>query len=238
MIRRRAVLRLGATVGLALLATAAMAGTASAECMFIPPFPRAEPAIRSAEEVIVGDIVGATADDLDVGPNQGPRTMALRVSEVLRGPRAVGDLVDIEYLEPNWPWIKYRGGTGEAVPSCTYLLMEADIGDTIALALGAVQPAQRLERQDISWTQPRTTYNGMSKIHDDGDLAEIRRIAGLPETDTAGGGVANARPAAPAWLLVVVLGAIAGGLSWRRTHHRADPSVSQSPIDVDRPHRR
>lgn len=224
VIGRRTLLRLAATLWLALIATAATAGTVAAECMFIPPFPRAEPAIRSAAEVIVGDIVKAAEDDLDLGPNQGPRRMALRVTEVLRGPKAAGDLVDIEFLEPNWPWIKYRGGTGEAVPSCTYLAMEADIGDTIALALGAVQPRQRLRVADVTWTQPRTTYNGMSKIRNNAGLAEIRRIAGLPETDAAGEAIASNEPRSYPWLLAVVPGVIAGLVWWRAAKRREDRS--------------
>jgi hypothetical protein len=192
-------------------------GPAAAECMFIPPFPKAEPAIRSAEEVIVGELVQVSAADLDLGPDQGARKMALRVTEALRGPKAVGDLVDVEYLEPNWPWIKYRGGNGQAVPSCTYLLMEAEVGDTIVLALGAVQPPQRLEVQGVSWVQPRTTYNAMSKIRSRPKLAEIRRIAGLPETDVSPK-VAATGTAGPdlSWLLAIAVGTVGGAIAWGR----------------------
>lgn len=117
----RTILRWSATLVLVFAAAHWTAGPAAAECMFIPPFPRAEPAIRSAEDVIVGELVPASAADLGLAPDEGPRTMALRVTEALRGPKTVGDLVDVEYLEPNWPWIKYRGGNGHAVPSCTNL---------------------------------------------------------------------------------------------------------------------
>lgn len=220
---KRTVLRLSGTLALASIATFATARPAAAECMFIPPFPMAEPAIRSAEEVVVGDIVQASEGDLDLGPNQGPRKMALRVTEVLRGPKAAGDLVDVEYLEPNWPWIKYRGGNGQAVPSCTYLVMEADVGDTIVLALGAVQPRQRLEVGGVTWMQPRTTYNAMSKIRGQGHLAEVRRIAGLPETDTAPS-VDAPRPRHPeSWLLLVALGVIGGAMWWWRVDRRGLP---------------
>ena len=217
----RSMLRLSTMVVLLLAVAHAVAGPASAECMFIPPFPRAEPAIRSADEVIIGDVIRAGATDLDLGPNQGPRQMALRVTEVLRGPKAVGDLVDIEYLEPNWPWIKYRGGNGQAVPSCTYLMMEANVGDRIVLALGAVQPQQRLENEGLSWMQPRTTYNAMSKIRSAAKLAEIRRIAGLPETDMAPNVAADSaddlgRPL----LLTFAAGIIGGAIAWWRISRR------------------
>jgi hypothetical protein len=105
----RTILRSSATLVVLSAVAHWTAGPAAAECMFIPPFPRAEPAIRSAEEVIVGELVRASAGDLVLGPNQGPRTMALRVTEVLRGPKTVGQLVDVEYLQPNWPWVKISG---------------------------------------------------------------------------------------------------------------------------------
>jgi hypothetical protein len=211
----RSMLRRTATVLLLFAFAHAVAGPASAECMFVPPFPKAEPAIRSADEVVIGDVIQAGASDLDLGPNQGPRQMALRVTEVLRGPKAVGDLVDIEFLEPNWPWIKYPGGNGQAVPSCTYLVMEANVGDTIVLALGAVQPQQRLENDGLSWVQPRTTYNAMSKIRSAANLAEIRRIAGLPETDMAPKPAVD-RPADPESpiLLAFAIGIICGAVAW------------------------
>ncbi len=217
----RTILRLGSPLMLLVVAAHWTAGPAAAECPFVPPFPRAEPAIRSAEEVIVGELVRASAADLDLGPNQGPRKMAMRVTEVLRGPRAVGDLVDVEYLEPNWPWIKYRGGNGQAVPSCTYLTMYANVGDTIALALGAVQPRQRLEVQGVSWMQPRTTFNAMSKVRSPALLAEIRRIAGLPETDMASEGVAaRAARLDLAWGIAIAVGVLGGAVAWWRTGRR------------------
>lgn len=193
----------------------ATAGLAAAECTYIPPFPRAEPAIRSAHEVIIGELIEASAADLDLGPNQGPRTMALRVTEVLRGPKSVGELVDVQYLLPNWPWIKYRGGNGQAVPSCTYLLMEAQVGDTIALALGAVQARQRLDGIGVTWIQPRTTYNAMTKVRRSAQLAEIRRLAALPETDLAHAAAADAeiRPDHD-WGVVLALSIGGGAIAW------------------------
>lgn len=222
----RPILRSSAQLLLLFAAAHWTAGPAAAECMYIPPFPRAEPAIRSAEEVIAGELARASAADLILGPNQGPRTMAMRVTEVLRGPKAVGDLVDVEYLQPNWPWIKYRGGNGQAVPSCTYLLMEADVGDTIALALGAVQPRQRVEVQGVSWMQPRTTFNAMSKIRNPALLLDIRRIAGLPETDIVPEVVvASAARPDPSWGVAIAAGVVGGGIAWWRAGRRERPGT-------------
>jgi hypothetical protein len=223
----RSILRSSATLVLLFAALQWTAGPAAAECMFIPPFPRAEPAIRSAEEVIVGELVRASAADLGLGPDQ-DRKMAMRVTEVLRGPKAVGDLIDVQYLRPNWPWIKIPGGNAQGFPSCTYLAMKAKVGDTIALALGAIQPRQRLEAQGMSWTQPRTTFNAMTKIRGPAQLAEIRRIAGLPETDMASE-VAAAAAARPdlSWHVAFALGIVGGAVAWwragRRERFAADP---------------
>jgi hypothetical protein len=205
------------------------ADRAAAECAFIPPFPRAEPAIQSAKEVIVGELVPASAADLGLGSNEGPRTMALRVTEVLRGPKTVGALVDVQYLQPNWPWTRYQGDGARAFPSCTYLSMEVKVGDRIVLALGAVQPRQRLEMESLSWIQPRTTFNAMTKIRSAARLAEIRRIAGLPETDMHPQVVAasEGRPD-PMWPVVCAIGIVGGAAAWWRTrrHERHSRAAS------------
>jgi hypothetical protein len=224
----RAILRSSAVLTLLFAAAHWTAGPAAAECMFAPPFPRAEPAIRSAQEVIVGELVPVSAADLALGRNQGPRTMALRVTEVLRGPKAIGDLVDVEYLQPNWPWMKYRGGDGQAFPSCTYLFTEANVGAKIVLALGAVQPRQRIEVEGVSWMQPRTTFNAMSKIRSPAKLAEIRRIARLPETDTVPEVVAASagRTDLP-WSVALAVGALGGAVAWRRAERRERSGASR-----------
>lgn len=204
------------------LSTAAPGAPVAAECPFVPPFPTADDAIRSADEVLIGQIV--TVDDaaeLGLGLDQ-ERTMALRVTEVLRGPRAGGDLVDVQYLQPNWPWGDRVGGTGEPYPSCSYLDFFVDPGDTIALALGAVQPRQRLEAEGISWIQSRTVYNAMRKIRDAGRLADLRYLAGLPQTDmvAAPTGAPSGRAGLP-WLLILLAGVGAGAVSWHRAVRRA-----------------
>jgi hypothetical protein len=201
---------------LALLSLLLMATPVAAECTYIPPFPAADDAIRSADEVLIGDIVAVTdVADLGLGPEH-RRDIALRVTEVLRGPRAVGDLVDVQYLEPNWPWT--NGSGYDPFPSCSYLGFFVDEGDTIALALGAVQPRQRLEENGEAWIQPRTVYNAMSKVRTSSRLADVRYLAGLPPTDLAppiDSAAPRTDPGFP-WLLMVV-GVIAGAITWRRT---------------------
>jgi hypothetical protein len=192
----------------------------AAECPFIPPFPAADEAIRSAEEVLIGDIVAVTdVAQLGLAPDQ-QRAIALRVTEVLRGPKAVGNLVDVQYLQPNWPWM--NGPGYDAFPSCSYLDFFVEKGDTIALALGAVQPRQRLEENGETWIQPRTIYNAMSKVRTERRLDDFRYLAGLPQTDVASlvdRGQPLATPDVP-WLLVAV-GITAGLITWRRSARRA-----------------
>lgn len=218
MHRRRTIV-----AGAAILAfgwTVLTAPPVAAECPFIPPFPAADHAIRSADEVCLGDIV-AVADVAAVGLSADhQREIALRITEVMRGPRSVGDLVDIQYLEPNWPWMKGPGY--EAFPSCSYLNYFVDEGDTIVLALGAVQPRQRLEENGVSWIQPQTVYNAMSKVRTSSRLGDLRYLAGLPQTDViAPVDSAPARTNAGYPWLVVVAGLTAGFVTWRRTARRA-----------------
>jgi hypothetical protein len=211
----RTILRFGATLTLVLAAAHGTAGPAAAECPWIPPFPKAEPAVRSAQEVIVGELVPASPEDLGLDPSEQGREMALRVDEVLRGPKAVGTLLDVEFLYPNWPWVK--GKYTPPIPSCTYLGMGAGVGDKIALALGAVQPRQRQTVGDVSWIQPRTVYNGMTVITSPVRLAEVRRLAALPQTDFATNVlVTEPNGAAIKWLLAIIAGLVGGMKAWRR----------------------
>ena len=106
------------------------------------------------------------------------------------------------------------------------LLMEANVGDTIALALGAVQPRQRIEVEGVSWMQPRTTFNAMSKIRSRAQLAEIRRIAGLPETNTNPDvAAASAARPDPIWSVAFAVGVVGGAAAWRRAGRRERSGV-------------
>lgn len=215
--RRRRQTMPGATL-LALAWVLLTATPVAAECPFVPPFPPADDAVRSAEEVLIGDLVPVTGAELGIGPEQ-EREFALRVTEVLRGPRSVGDLVDVQYLEPNWPWAKVNDT--EPFPSCSYLNHFAREGDTIALALRAVQPRQRLEGIGVSWIQPRTVYNAMSKVRNASRLSEFRYLAGLPQTDVAEAAAHAPRTSSGlSWVAVLVAGVGAGFAAWYRTGRR------------------
>jgi hypothetical protein len=218
MPRGRSILP-GATI-LALLCLLFAVTPVAAECPHIPPFPAADDAIRSADEVLIGDIVAVTnVAELGLGPEH-QREVALRVTEVLRGPKTVGDLVDVQYLEPNWPWT--NGPGYDPFPSCSSLHFFVDEGDTIALALGAVQPRQRLEENGETWIQPRTVYNAMSKVRTSSRLADLRYLAELPQTDVASPIDRDTLPedSGVPWLPVVV-GLTAGFVTWRRSARRA-----------------
>ena len=203
----------------AILGLVASASPVAAECTYIPPWPAVTDAIRSARAVIVGTVVtDFDATDLGLAPGAS-RHQALRVTEVVRGDYKVGELVDIEYLDPNWPW---SGSPDTApIPSCNG--GPGRPGDVIALALDAVQPAQRLADGSFSWWQPRTPYNavGVVEVGPQGlkereavTLAEVRRLAALPQTDTLAeaprGGTTS-----PA-ILALLAGSIGAALAWRR----------------------
>ncbi len=139
-----------------------MAAPVRAECMYLPPWPPITDAIPTAERIVVGEVVPATEADLRLGPDQGPREHALRVTHVLRGGSRPGDLLDIQYLLPNWPQTRYKGGDGTSAPSCTYL--HAEPGDVIALAFDALQPGGPMTENGVSWIQPPTRYNAVGVL--------------------------------------------------------------------------
>lgn len=165
---------------------------AAAECMFVPPWPKITAAIPSARVIVVGDVVSDfDPSDLHV-KDAASRTEALRVTAVLRGHVSVGDLVDEEFLLPNWPWQKTAGYP--AYPSCSYL--QALPGERIAIAFDALQPGGLMQANGVSWDQPPTRYNAMGVLiakppspgwgaeRERVTLPQLIRLAGLPATDT------------------------------------------------------
>lgn len=199
----------------------------AAECPYVPPWPPITEAIPSAREIIVGEVV----DDFD--PSQldtadgGPRTKALRVTEVLRGDRNVGDLVDIEELLPNWPWLK-SSAEAAAIPSCSAL--QALPGEVVAIAFDARKPGGPMQAGEVTWNQPPTRYNAMGVLsamepspdwgieRERVSLAQLRALASLPTTDAQ---PLEAEPlAADPWPLSVVIGLIAAALMLVRRTRR------------------
>jgi hypothetical protein len=185
-------------IAFAAATTAIGLGTAPvrAECMYLPPWPDITPAIGSARAIVVGEIVADfELSELGLGPDQGPRDYALRVTEVLRGDARPGDLIDMQYLGANWPQTRYSGGNGTSAASCTHL--RAKPGEVIALAFDALQPGGRMSENGTTWIQPPTRYNAVGVIKGPGGnagtyfyrqpvtLRQLRFLASLPPTDTA-----------------------------------------------------
>ena len=168
-----------------------------AECMYLPPWPPITDAIPTAQRIVVGEVIPATEADLRLGPDQGPREHALRVTHVLRGGSRPGDLLDIQYLLPNWPQTRYKGGDGTSAPSCTYL--HAEPGEVIAIAFDALQPGGPMTANGVSWTQPPTRYNAAGILFGPpGEFEWAREPVTLPGLmELARIAPANADPPAP-----------------------------------------
>lgn len=73
----------------------------------------------------------------------------------------VGDLIDVQWLLPNWPWAYIAEGQ-EAIASCTSL--RTSPGEMIALAFDALQPGGLMKSGNREWIQPPTRYNAMGVI--------------------------------------------------------------------------
>ncbi len=163
--------------------------TVSAECSFIPPWPKITPALLSAREIVVGRVVSDFAQaKLHLEADQGARDYALRITEVLRGPRKPGDLMDIQYLRANWPWARSYAHS-DHYPSCSYIRTAP--GEVIAVAIGAVMPRGLVTSGGQQWVQPKTRYNAMGVIkavlrgRERVTLEYLRAAAEYPQTDTA-----------------------------------------------------
>ena len=216
----------------AVFALTISASPVAAECTYVPDWPKASEAIPSARAVIIGEpVTDFDRAELDLAQGE-TRGIALRVTDVVRGDYEVGDLVDIQYMEPNWPW----GGDPlyGTWPSCS-AGVKARPGEVIVLALGAVQPRQILRTGGFSWVQPRTVYNAMGLV-DFGQrhytarrefvtMQEIRRLAALPPTDMVPSTPRTPprRPTVP--ILVFLAGFVGGVFAWRRIGSRGTRSA-------------
>lgn len=165
----------------------------SAECSYFPPWPPITPAIQSAREIVVGEVVSDfDPAELHIPPDQ-ERAYALRITHVLRGAMKSGDMLDIQFLGANWPQVS--SGSGGPYPSCAH--PRAAPGEVIALAFDALQLGGPMRNGDVKWIQPPTRYNAMGVIKGPGGsqgthgyrervtLAQLRSLAALPQTDTA-----------------------------------------------------
>lgn len=201
------------------------ASTVAAECPYLPAWPPISAAIGTARVIVVGEVVSDfDQTDLHLAPDQGARDYALRVTEVLRGDATVGDLLDVQYLLPNWPQTHVAGITG-TLASCSYLYTTP--GEVIAIAFDALQPGGRMTDGDQTWIQPPTRYNAMGVIRTseafDPDMSpwndrervtlrQLRGLASLPMTDT----VQPARDSSDRAPIILVVGLAAGLLALRR----------------------
>lgn len=155
-----------------ILAFAGMVGSSGpvrAECPYfvIPP---ATDAARSAREIIVGTVIENVGGQL--------YDFRLRVDQVMRGPAKVGDVRRFEFLYPGWP--TYEAGDGTIIVPCAPI--PGWEGNVIAFSLGALGTDGTTRYDAASWISgrlpvdqdvPRTT------------LAQMSRLAGLPQTDSA-----------------------------------------------------
>jgi len=212
----------------------------SAECGYLPPWPEITGAIPSAREVIVGEIVtDFNVAELNIPTNEG-RDYALRVTHVLRGDRRPGDIVDVQFMYPNWPQTRYSGGT---LSSCTYLT--ATPGEVIALAFDALEPGGPMEHNRSRWVQPPTRYNALGVItgsesdplygtrRERVTLAQLQHLASLPPTDTLGPpSVDSADPRLPVAASIVGL-----LIAWRRFSDRRRVGQRVAPDGVRRSER-
>jgi hypothetical protein len=166
-IRRAATVVLASL--LAGLGTLGVASVAKAECPYyvIPP---ATDAARSAREVVVGRVIENVGGQL--------YDFRLEIDHVLRGPANVGDVRRFDSLYPGWPLLEVSDGT--KIPPCEPI--PGWEGNVIALSLGALAPDGMTRYNAASWISgdlpvnhdlPRTT------------LAEMVRLAGMPQTDVA-----------------------------------------------------
>jgi len=196
----------------------------SAECPYVPPWPEITTAIPTAREIVVGEIVTEFNEaDLSLGAGQGSRDYALRITHVLRGGARPGDLLDIQYLLPNWPWTHFTGADGPTA-SCSHL--RAAPKEVIALAFDALHRGGPMRAGDEAWTQAPTRYSavgvvkgpvgiyGTDTYRERVTLRQLEHLASLPPTDAA---VPAPRKAAvlPGSLLVVT-GLVAFAFGLRR----------------------
>jgi hypothetical protein len=214
--------RVAAAAAFASVGFLAVPRPVAAECTFIPPLPKLSLAVGTAKELFVGDVVAT-------GPSYAEFTV--RIDEVLRGPAKVGDLRELRYIEPNWPWMNYPGGKPYA--SCS--MLHGSVGETVVLALAARWPGGTLRVETLSWYQPPTTFNTMAIVNGSPheqygsggrqlfSLERLRELAGVspPATDTAVRHVGSSPARANAAIWLIGLAGVVGGLvALRRTARR------------------
>jgi len=159
-------------IALATATVLSVASTARAECSYLPDYPPITAAMRSATEIIVGEVVERLDDS--------PGDFRLRINHVLRGGARVGDVRHIEYLYPKWPTI--TPSDGAVLESCTYLA--ARKGDLIAIAFGALANDGRTRYNAAGWLKGVPRYWGGNVYAERTTLAKLEALAALPQSDS------------------------------------------------------
>jgi hypothetical protein len=185
-------------------------GAARAECPYFP-IPPATGAAGSARELIVGTVVGNVDGQID--------DFRLRVDMVLRGSGRPGEVHHFNLLYPGWPPETNPDGTAvlddQGRPFMPCAPIPAWKGDVIVLALGALAPDGKTRYNAASWLSgdvpnypqlPRTT------------LAEIKRLAAVPDTATLAASAEPSPRPGPAGVPLLLLAGLGAGaaIGWRR----------------------
>lgn len=199
---------------------------ARAECPYfvIPP---ATDGAGSAREVIVGTVIENVGGQL--------YDFRLRIDHVLRGRAQVGEIRRFTDLYPGWPPDRNADGTinltDEGKPFMPCQPIPGAKGNVIALALEALAPDGKTRYNAASWISGRLPINQDVPTT---TLAEIKRLAGMPDTATAADVLEPAaRPSGDGVPLLVLGSALAlGGLvGWRTTRSRRRTQVRVPPAN-------
>jgi hypothetical protein len=219
------MMRLATLVGVAAVATLFLAGpqVARAECPYVV-IPPATDGTGSAREVIVGTVVKNVGGDLF--------DFRLRIDHVLRGGARVGEVRRFSFLYPGWPPNRKADGTviltDDGKPFMPCEPIPGAKGNVIAFALGALAPDGKTRYNAASWISGRLPVNqDLPRT----TLAEIKRLAAMPDTATAADPLqSTAQPPGDRLPLLALgsalgLGALVAWRRARRTRRRAQVRV-------------
>jgi hypothetical protein len=196
--RIRAIVAVAMTI-LGLVAPSCVA----AECTQLDRWPSFRAAARSAESIVVGEVVESFQDD----SADEALWFRLRVDEVLRG-RSESSIDFRKAVQSGLPLTICPGDS----------VLRVQIGDHIAMAFGARYPGVGgpvtaiafLNRKPDSFLMPGMERLTLGQVHSVADLPATDTDPGTPPTPTA--------PAAP--FILVLIGLLGGWLADRRIRTR------------------
>jgi len=181
----------------------AVPSSVAAECTQLDTWPSFRAAARSAESILVGEVVDSYLDD----SADNAVWFRFRVDEVLRG-RSEGSIEFREEVRSGLPLTICPGDS----------LLRVRITDRLAMAFGArfrgvdgpVTAVAFLNRTPDSFLMP-----GMERL----TLRQVRAVSSLPATDTDPPALSPATPPTLP-LSLVILGLLGGWLADRRIRTR------------------